>query len=521
MGLWRFLIRVWDTTQIELKGEYSPDRVLALNDYTNSTSWRRIIVLILLTPLPCLIYICLPETVNLSPPSLGIASNKTFFARLFLSCSMWCLLQLHMISSRMPLLPLSNRQLVVSAVTVAALSTGVVLFYAWWIGFPVPYTIQLLAAPYVSLMFFALAIVCYPHVRQNWGLLWKIADAILICVCHGIAIIEYPLFYYAFQKMEPGIESTAFSMMLPILKMFFRVLFYYFCRSASGERITIVVVFNADLVNALFVNFCMQYQPSLLTTVSLMAANALQVILMTRDIDVIRRRIAETTDEIIQLRKTDKYGSKLPGDRVLTFSMLPRAADIFSRYNFDTTKSGVIQTQLLVKKSVDWSQPRKQSKTVPVCDLSAQAASRTSSMVETLSELEILERQYAVLVRKLMYASEFSILTAYAELITPIVYSLYLFIVFHMPNREYYSQISSMDSGHLVKTVLNVLLYSLVELGSFIGLTQTLKRRLNFSTIHQLAFVLDREMIQVQTALILWVFYSTQTSLEHYGSFKT
>ncbi|KAF4041964.1 hypothetical protein GN244_ATG05790 [Phytophthora infestans] len=117
-----------------------------------------------------------------------------------------------------------------------------------------------------------------------------------------------------------------------------------------------------------------------------------------------------------------------------------------------------------------------------------------------------------------MYASEFSILTAYAEVITPIVYSLYLVTVFHMPNRDYYSQSASMDSIHLAKTVVNVLLYSLVELGAFTVLTQTLKRRLNFSTMHQLAFVLDRHVIHVQTAIILWVFYTTQISLEHYGT---
>ncbi|KAK1930897.1 hypothetical protein P3T76_013486 [Phytophthora citrophthora] len=302
MGIWRILISAWDAVQIELKGAYSPARVLALNDYSNSTSWWRIVAFILLTPLLCLSYICLPETVNLSPPSLGMENNKTFFGRFFLSYTMWCLLQMHMISERMPLLSLSHKQLVVSAVTVAALSTGVELLYAWWIGFPVPYTIHMMAVPYVSLMFFALAIAWYPHVRQNWGLLWKIADAILICVCHGLVIIGYPLFYYAFQKMEAGIESTAFSMVLPILKTLYRVMFYYFCRSASGERITIVVVFNADMVNALFVNFCMQYKPSFTTTAGLMIANAVQVTLMTRDIDVIRRRIADTTDEIIQLR---------------------------------------------------------------------------------------------------------------------------------------------------------------------------------------------------------------------------
>ncbi|KAG1701451.1 hypothetical protein DVH05_010757 [Phytophthora capsici] len=413
MGVFYRIIRAWDAVQIELKGEYSPDRVLALNDYTNSTSSWRIVAFILLTPLPCLIYICLPETVNLSPPSLGMASNKTFFARFFLSYTMWCLLQMHMISERMPLLSLSHKQLVVSAVTVAALSTGVELFYAWWIGFPVPYTIHMMAVPYVSLMFFALAIVWYPHVRQNWSLLWKIADAILICVCHGLVIIGYPLFYYAFQKMEAGVESTLFSLILPMLKTLYRVMFYYFCRSASGERITIVVVFNADMVNALFVNFCMQYQPSFTTTTGLMIANAVQVIVMTRDIDVIRRRIADTTRKIIALQKTDRSASTLPRDRLGTMSMLPRAVDIFKRYTFNATKPNL-------------QHGGNHAKTVVPLDNPTSALGPTVAIVAgTRSELEQLERKYASLVRKLMYASEFSILTAYAEVISPIVYCTY------------------------------------------------------------------------------------------------
>ncbi|KAG6976155.1 hypothetical protein JG688_00001641 [Phytophthora aleatoria] len=423
-----------------------------------------------------------------------MGSNKTFFGRFFLSYTMWCLLQMHMIGERMPLLSLSKKQLVVSAVIVAVLSTGVELLYSWWIGFPVPYTIHMMAVPYVSLMFFALAIVWYPHVRQDWSLLWKIADAILICT------------------MDAGVKRTAFSMVLSILKTFYRALFYYLCRSASGERITIVVVFNADLVNALFVNFCMQYQPSFMTTGGLMVANALQVILMIHDIDVIRKQIAHTARKIIQLTHNEKNTSSLLGDRVATLSMLPRAADIFQRYTFQTTKADAKQSQqtsILNKHSIT---------VVPFDNSTSPFGPSTDIVIGTPSELEQLERKYASLVRKLMYASEFSILTAYAEVITPVVYSLYLFTVFHMPNRDYYSQIASMDSIHLTKTVVNVLLYSLVELTAFTVLTLTLKRRLNFSTMHQLVFVLDRQMIHVQTAVILWVFYTTQISLKHYGT---
>ncbi|KAJ8523576.1 hypothetical protein ON010_g17543 [Phytophthora cinnamomi] len=317
-----------------------------------------------------------------------------------------------------------------------------------------------------------------------------------------------------------GVQSTAFSLVLPLLKTLYRVMLYYFCRSASGERITIVVVFNADLVNALFVNFCMQYEPSLMTTTSLMLANALKVLLIIRDIDVVRKRIAETATEIVELRKNDKYASKLPGDRVSNSSMLPRAADIFQRYTFETVKTGAMRVQqYIAKQTSDVSKLRQNSKTMVPVDTSVdKTASTTNSMMETLSELEQLERKYASLVRKLMFASEFSILRAFAEVITPIIYSLYLFIVFHMPNRNYYTQIDSMDSTDLAKTVVNVLLYSLVELVAFVVVTQTLKKRLDFSTLHQLAFVLDREMIHVQTAIILWVFYTTQISLEHYGT---
>ncbi|ETL43246.1 hypothetical protein L916_06199 [Phytophthora nicotianae] len=376
----------------------------------------------------------------------------------------------------------------------------------------------MMAVPYVSLMFFALAIVWYPHVRQNLKLLWKIADAILICVCHGLVIIGYPIFYYAFQKIDDDIARTAFSMVLPILKTFYRGLFYYLCHSASGQRIAITVVFNADMVNALFVNFCMQYQPSFLTTGSLMVANAVQVMLMIHDIDVVRNQIADTAKKIVQLRKTDKHASELPGDRIATYYMLPRAADIFHRYTFDTMEVEIMRAeQYKGPSATDWSQ-ESALPVVPFNNSVPVFSPRSKSMVGTLSELEQLERKYASLVRKLMYASEFSILTAYAEFITPIVYSLYLFTVFNMPNRDYYSQIANMDSMHLAKTVLNVLLYSLVELTAFTVLTLTLKRRLDFSTMHQLVFVLDREMIHVQTAIILWVFYTTQISLEHYGT---
>ncbi|KAL4137769.1 hypothetical protein PRIC2_001279 [Phytophthora ramorum] len=181
--------------------------------------------------------------------------------------------------------------------------------------------------------------------------------------------------------------------------------------------------------------------------------------------------------------------------------MLPLAVDIFQRYSFDTTKTG--DAGPMLSDIPNALKPRQENKIAPAT-INDNFAAQSHNIVapntvgETRPKLEQLERKYARLVRKLMFASEFSILTALMEVITPIVYSLYLAIIFHMPNRNYYTQLASMSSAHLTNT--------------------TLKRRLNFSTLHQLAFVLDQQMIDVQTAIILWVFYTTQISLDHYGT---
>lgn len=89
--------------------------------------------------------------------------------------------------------------------------------------------------------------------------------------------------------------------------------------------------------------------------------------------------------------------------------------------------------------------------------------------------------------------------------------------MYQMPNRVYYTQFVDMDAARIQQTVLNVLLYSLVELLSLFVLDRVLKRKLRFSTFRQLAFVLDRQSVHVQSALVIWVFYTTQVSLDHFG----
>ncbi|KAG3101624.1 hypothetical protein PI124_g14765 [Phytophthora idaei] len=66
--------------------------------------------------------------------------------------------------------------------------------------------------------------------------------------------------------------------------------------------------------------------------------------------------------------------------------------------------------------------------------------------------------------------------------------------------------------------MLGTLLYSLFELGSFVMLIIVLKRKLGYSSLEQLAFVLHRQAGVVQTKLNLIFVYIMQVSLDHHGA---
>lgn len=94
---------------------------------------------------------------------------------------------------------------------------------------------------------------------------------------------------------------------------------------------------------------------------------------------------------------------------------------------------------------------------------------------------------------------------------------LYLAVMFHLPNRVYYSQFVDMDEANLTHTVTNVLLYTGLELVTLAVAHTCLRRLLRVSAARQLGFVLSRQAVHVQSALLLWAVFSTQAPLDHYG----
>jgi hypothetical protein len=88
----------------------------------------------------------------------------------------------------------------------------------------------------------------------------------------------------------------------------------------------------------------------------------------------------------------------------------------------------------------------------------------------------------------------------------------------HLPNHIYYPQLTGMDQRMVFQHVQNVMLYSALELLSFLILQHFIKKRLQLSASLQLAFVLESQWEMVQSKLVLWVVYIVQASLVHFGT---
>lgn len=86
-----------------------------------------------------------------------------------------------------------------------------------------------------------------------------------------------------------------------------------------------------------------------------------------------------------------------------------------------------------------------------------------------------------------------------------------------LPNRVFFPQLALLTKTTLGPIVIKVFAYSALELASLFLLDWMLWRRLRFSPLMQLSFILETQWKSVQAELVLWVVYIVQSSLDHYG----
>lgn len=109
-------------------------------------------------------------------------------------------------------------------------------------------------------------------------------------------------------------------------------------------------------------------------------------------------------------------------------------------------------------------------------------------------------------------------LVEYIECAIPLLYTVYLSILFQLPNAKYYPHTADMTEARLANTVVNLGVYVWLEVVSFLGLHFELKRKFDFSSAYVLGFVLETQASQLQGRFLVWIIYILLFTLVHFGT---
>jgi hypothetical protein len=95
---------------------------------------------------------------------------------------------------------------------------------------------------------------------------------------------------------------------------------------------------------------------------------------------------------------------------------------------------------------------------------------------------------------------------------------LYLLAVYQLPNRSFLTNIRDLSLDEQTSNMQALLGYSLLEIASLLVIGFVLQRQMRMSALRQLAFVLESQWQLTQAKLLIWVVFTVQTPLEHYGN---
>ncbi|TMW58446.1 hypothetical protein Poli38472_010005 [Pythium oligandrum] len=401
------------------------------------------------------------------------------------------------------------------------------------IGFPLPFSLVLAAIPWTPSILAPIFLLSRRLFQKDRQLFKDLLNYIIVFLCQISITLIYPAYMYVFTSLD-GNSQTAFFILLPLIKILTKNWISRFLPGLNDMKPE-VVIFNIEIFHSLYVSSALQTATSNLTTVLILLVDLGLLWISVADVNtllaevkmIVSRKLSEATASN-SLKKSadvpyldlcilllDDTGVKVD----------PRVSTAAVSVPMDLYRSPSTR-KILVGPEASDIVTAIQSEPQPSSDQKPQAATGLRSlppisggdMAQFLKDRMTHDEKVSFVLKmsQVLFVCEFVVLIEFTEVTVPVMYSIYIAAMSHLVNRVYYPQLANMSEEHLYSTIGNVLAYSSIELVSFLLITLLFKRKLNMSTFHQLAFVLDRQWSMVQSKLILWTFYVIQSSLFHF-----
>jgi hypothetical protein len=525
------VLGAWQSLQVSRRGRYSVERMLALDEYTRSTSLARVLFVCAATPLPMIAVVVMQESVPLAAPEDGWRANYGVWSRVAILGGAVAFTIVLELQHRVEGVRISVHHLLVLALCMAAAYTaiGIALAVVW--VFPVPFIGLMVSSPGAGIFAGLLRVVCG---RETWQQIVQKPELVIRLMLFLSAQATTAIIYKGYSAAFRAASNTYFELPLIMLLPAIKLVMKNVVARVVGHLEDLIpesVMFTVELFNTIYVAMCLQVTPSFVTVTVILTLDALHTI---HALYGLHKQTANS------LRRAQHAGG-----------------DVLAQPNFMSVAHTACQ-QLLTNQESNQPSGRIHLRSCTRHQLSSSQLSFLDSLekvpmfserrgpnVSMLSQLESLPTQRDLTVKakshgfngvarprrssaaspaKVLEASlgalftlECLVIAEYLEAVIPMVYGVYLLLIVRLPAAHYHGELDAIDGVSLGGKLGMVFLYGLLELASFALFAMVLHRNCRLNALYHLAFVLETHTAVVQTKLIVWMVALAGLQVPHFG----
>lgn len=209
------------------------------------------------------------------------------------------------------------------------------------------------------------------------------------------------------------------------------------------------------------------------------------------------------------LNNLDNYAVK-PGPRSSNTQSMPTVQSIASAAT-DLARFRVLFSQ-------QWGamiHPIVPTKTIPTKLVKTKRGS-TKNIVAAIPSVQHIASLRKTL--SILFTVECIVLAEYVECIIPLLYSNYVVMMVHLPSARYHTELDGVTEVNVSSTVRAVFIYGLLELGSFVLFAFIVKKSCGIRALYHLAFVLETQMLSIQSKIMGWMLITLGFRVVHFGT---
>lgn len=232
------VMSAWDAVQVELHGQYSPERLRVRHDYAAANlSTARTACVLVATSVPSLVVMVLLGALPLAPPELGPNGNIVFWIRSAAMAAIFSAAYIALMRMVLPEIPLSRVKIVVVSIiaTLGDKLFGYALSLA--VEFPVPFSIALESPFWWSLMTLTLAPSILRFAREQPRGRAALRDWATLNILITSLVFIYPLCNYLFATASASSTTaqSALALLLVVVKIAYKNAFNHSLRATRAE----------------------------------------------------------------------------------------------------------------------------------------------------------------------------------------------------------------------------------------------------------------------------------------------